>query len=228
MVRPPAQLGVDAETLAAAYPTLYHLAAADSWPSIMKHGLHSTKSLLDLFEVDGARRRALLSQHRANWETIKHARKGTAALRDQKPMSEKRLAAILQDGLTTSEWFELLNEFVFFWPTKKRLETMLSAYQGQRQTLITIDAASMLQDYQARLRLSAINSGATRPMARPRGRRTFLPLPEYPFDQRYAANKAGAVAEIVVEGSVKNIVKYVTAVFEVDNAGKTKRLWAPT
>ena len=45
-------------------PTLYHMAEGGSWPSIQRHGLRSTSALLDLFEVDGARREAILRRHR--------------------------------------------------------------------------------------------------------------------------------------------------------------------
>ena len=44
-------MGVTPEELAQAYPRLYHMADAQSWESIRKHGLLSTSSLLDLYEV---------------------------------------------------------------------------------------------------------------------------------------------------------------------------------
>jgi len=54
-------------------------------------------------------------------------------LRDNKPLSESKLAACLQDGLTPEDWYapedwyEILNGRLFFWPTSQRVETLLGA-----------------------------------------------------------------------------------------------------
>jgi hypothetical protein len=49
---------VDVDEFCERYPRLWHLADADAWPGIQRHGLLTTSQLLDRFEVvDLARRR---------------------------------------------------------------------------------------------------------------------------------------------------------------------------
>jgi hypothetical protein len=38
------------------------------------------------------------------------------------PMPPAALARILPDGYAPSEWYRLLNSFVFLWPDRERLE----------------------------------------------------------------------------------------------------------
>src|SRR5580700_3745553 len=119
-------MGVTPEELAATYPLLYHMADAESWPSIQKHGLLSTSSLLDLFGISGKERRDIESTRRPNSVEITSPKYGRAVVRDQKPLSESKLAKSLS-GCTVPEWYRLLNKRVFFWLTKSRLQTLLSA-----------------------------------------------------------------------------------------------------
>ncbi len=55
---------MDPRDLSQHYPVLYHMAEAGSWDSISEHGLLSTRSLIDLFEVDGDARDAILRARR--------------------------------------------------------------------------------------------------------------------------------------------------------------------
>jgi hypothetical protein len=198
------------------------MAYGGSWPSIQKHGLLSTTGLLDLYEIEGSARDSLELTHRQASVPISHPSYGRAVVRDQKPMSDSRLRSVLRDGTTVEEWYQLLNGFVFFWPTEARLETMRAAYEGQPQTILSVDSRPLLAQYASRVRLSAINSGATRPYARPRGRSTFLPMAEYPFPERRARGKASAVAEVLIERGVPNIHEFVVRVEEVDERGRKR------
>jgi len=180
----------------------------DAWPSISQHGLLSTQALLDLFEVNGDRRTALLTRRRPASVVLQHPLKGRAVLRDQIPLSETRLAACLQDGLTPQQWLSMLNSKVFFWVDPQRLETLrdADAYRGARQLVLTVDTESLVQADVGRIIVSDRNTGATRPFAHPRGRRTFLPL---------ADNGRRRIVELVVEGSVPDIVQHVTVATQI-------------
>lgn len=206
--------GVSIEEISNRYPVLYHMAEADTWESIRKHGLRSTSALLDLFEIDGERRMTIEREHRPDSVEISHRRYGKAVIRDQKPMSDADLTRCLID-LQPSDWYQTLNRHVFFWPTRKRLSTMLNArtYKSLKHTVLTLDTARLLADHQAQVRLTAINSGCTKPMARERGKQTFLPLDKYPFSERREKyGIANTVAEIAIEYSVPGIKKYVISV----------------
>ena len=106
--------------LAELHPRLYHMAAAESWPSIRRHGLLCASALLDLFGVRGCERERLERRHRTESVPIRHPEHGRAIIRDQKPMPPQRLEMIqcdgvpvLRDGLTSGKWYETLNSKVF-------------------------------------------------------------------------------------------------------------------
>src|SRR4051812_18981479 len=162
------------------------MAELGSQPSILKYGLLSTEALLDLFEIQGPQRDALLRQHRSESATITHPEHGTAIVRDQKPMNSTTLGKCLTD-MTPEEWYEHLNKRVFFWVSEDRLERMLAAgaYRDREHTVLELDTGGLLAAYLDNVKLSPMNSGATFPMgATPRGSRTFLSLAEYPWEDR--------------------------------------------
>jgi hypothetical protein len=217
---------VDQDEFIEQYPRLYHMAADGSWPSIREHGLLSTSALLDLFEIKGAVRHALESELRPNSVEISHAKFGKAIVRDQKPMSESALAECLTDGMSTWEWYRLLNKKVFFWPTKQRLASMLGArpYRKDPHVVLTVDTASLIRLHADGVWLSPINSGSTLYNPSPRGPSTFRLIADYPFDERRRARGAAdAVAEIAIEYAVPQIKALVVRVHRqrADNVVET-------
>jgi Family of unknown function (DUF7002) len=84
---------VTEDEFAARFPRVYHVAEAGSWPGIARHGLLSTSALLDLYGVDGGLRERLEGRRRAETHVLEDPEHGRAVLRDQKPLSEEKLAA---------------------------------------------------------------------------------------------------------------------------------------
>ena len=64
--------GISPEGFIARYPRLWHMAEAGSWDGIRERGLLSTTALLDLFEINGARRLELKSARRPASVAITH------------------------------------------------------------------------------------------------------------------------------------------------------------
>jgi hypothetical protein len=191
------------------------MAEDHTWPGIREHGLLSTRALLDLFEIVGDERTRLYSQHRPESVEIVHALHGRAVIRDQKPMPESRLRPALRNGITAREWYELINDRVFFWVSEHRLLRLLSAraYRDRVHTVLHVDTQRVVTDYRDRIKLTAINSGNTLPIARPRGLNTFLAIEAYPFEEiRRKRKVADAVAELSVKYSVPNVAEYITRV----------------
>jgi len=206
--------GVSIEEISGRYPVLYHMAEADTWESIKKYGLRSTTALLDLFQINGQERATIEKQHREDSVRISNKRYGTAVIRDQKPMTDAALKRCLVN-LRPTDWYQILNRHVFFWPTHKRLLTMLNAktYKSFKHTVLTLNTASLLKDHESQVRLTALNTGCTKPRAWPRGTKTFMPLDKFPFsDRRGKYGVANAVAEFAIEYSVPGIKKYVISV----------------
>jgi hypothetical protein len=202
------------------------MATGDSLESIFRHGLLSTTALLDLFEIQGPEREVIEDCRRPASVPITHPAHGYATIRDQKPISEKKLAKSLRDGLTPAAWYRRLNDKVFFWLTEKRLETLLNAreYRNTRRLILTVDSRPLLEAYREKVVLSPMNSGNTSPFAHPRGADTFLPLDSYPFEDR---RKRGLeiVVELGVLGGIPDVKQYVISADEVSEESVRRRVY---
>lgn len=219
---------MDVNEIIESYPRLYHMAASDSWDRLKAHGLRSTSSLLDLFEITGAEREAIESTHRPRSVTITHPQWGTAEVRDQLPLNEAKLLKCLR-GVTPREWYELLNGKTYFWLTYERVLKLLCAraYRGRIHTVLTVDSASLVRAYASDIRLSPINSGQTLYEPRPRGRDTFYTIADYPFAARRRARRgvANAIAELTIEGGVPDIERFVLRVDLMRDAAVIETLY---
>ena len=189
----------------AAYPRLYHMADAAAWPSIQRHGLLSTSALLDLYGVAGAERERIERQRRPGAIPITHFEYGLIHINDQHPMTDATLAPALID-MTPSEWYAHLNARVFFWVSEARLGRLLNTYRTRDKIVLVLDSAKILARYTAQIMLSPINSGFSLRFPQRRGRGTFLPLTDYPFETWVRKRGvADAVAECTVLGGVMQV-----------------------
>ncbi|MCY4151346.1 MAG: hypothetical protein OXE94_03810 [Aestuariivita sp.] len=202
------------EQLAESYPRLFHMAWQGSWENIRKYGLLSTQALVELYKLSPEQGGLLLQNHRPEWVEISCAGLGTATVRDQKPMSDKGVCTAL--GVNDPRpWYELLNSMVFFWPTKERLRTMMSAkaYIGMKHDLLVVDTKKLVDRHCDNIRLSRMNSGATKPFSHPRDLNLFKTFEEFPFgDRRKRCGVKKAVAEVCVLNSVRDIKDLVVDV----------------
>ena len=108
---------------------------------------------------------------------------------------------------------------VFFWPTRKRVETLLCAraYRNRSHTVITVDTLKLLEAHGKQTTVSRINSGAAVYKAVERGSMTF----------KSSANLLpnDGVAELAVEYSVPSVSVASCAVrVEEMECGVTKSL----
>ena len=200
------------EQLAEHYPRLFHMAWHGSWQGIREHGLLSTRSLVELYRLDPEESHTILRQHRPDWVEISCDGLGRATVRDQRPMDDKGVCRAL--GVNDpGQWYELLNSMVFLWPTIERLRTMMEAYAGMSHDLLVIDTAELVERHRDGIRLSPMNSGATKPFPHPRDLDLFKRFEEFPFDDRLKSHKrAKAVAEVCVVGGIRDIGEVVVDV----------------
>lgn len=209
------------------YPRLWHMAEDGSWPSILKHGLLSTSSLLDLYQVDGEEREAIERRHRPESVAISRPGLPGAVVRDQKPMSE---AVLLQrlDEMTPTQWYASLNSRVFFWPELYRLHNLLNAgpYRAAAQTVLTLDTRSVVDAYGDVIELSPINSGSTIMAAARRGPLTFSRIADYPGEPKRRVKPGHRnVAEVAVPDRVEPILDHVLTVHRVKDGAIMEELW---
>jgi hypothetical protein len=143
------------------WPRLFHMAEAGSWESIKTQGLLSTTALLDRFAIDGPRRLEIESQRRPESLEIGNGTSGRVWIRDNKPINETALRRTLQ-GMTLEEWYRTLNDRVFFWLTRRRLDKLRSAaaYRDRRHDILTVDTAALMNSHGDAVELCNLNSGA--------------------------------------------------------------------
>lgn len=206
-------MGITATELYKRYPVLYHMASFDSWLSITRHGLLSTKSLLNLFEVPEPRRTELLTKQRRTSVEITHPKHGKAVIRDQKPLSAKNLARCLK-GCSAEEWYRTLNERLFFWLDRERLYTLMSAseYVGKKHTVLQLDSAALVDKYGTQIMLAHMNTGNTRPYPHPRSPATFRSMSDYPYAERTRLADYSAIVELTVMDGVPDAKDFVIKV----------------
>lgn len=211
------------------YPYLYHMAEADTWESIKKLGLLSTLALTELFEITGTEKRQLVSERRPESVQICHPKYGIVTIRDNKPLADKKLLKWLIE-MSPREWYETLSRKVFFWTTKERLVTMLNAraYRNHKHTVITVDAALLIERNAERVTLTPINSGAMSFGGSPRGIGTFRTLDEWPDAEGPRSGKLiKPVVEVAVEHYISNMQDIAIRVDEMKGGRLVKRIWAP-
>lgn len=196
-------------------PTLYHMAERGSWPGIQRHGLLSTSALLNLYGVIGERREELEARRRPESVPVSHDGLAGAVIRDQKPMDDAGLSRCLADGMSPEDRYRLLNAKVFFWLTRGRLLRLVGArpYRDREHDVLELEAAPLVEAYRHAITLSPINSGATKPFARERGRTTFLPIDDYPYASwRQKRVRGERVVELAVDRGVLDVARFVRRV----------------
>lgn len=214
--------------LVESYPCLYHATGLKNWSTIQRHGLLSTSSLLDLFEVNHDRRVRLEYQRRPNSELLYHPERGKAILRDNRPISNAKLKRCLEDDLTPSDWYAILNRRVFFWTTCERLRRFLRVYRETEQLVIVVPTERMVEIHRDQIELTTINTGATRDIRHTRGRSTFTPLSDFDLDQVRRARRQSrdkVVAEVAVVDSIPTLTGMASVAVRISSGGTTEVIW---
>lgn len=214
------------EELIINHPLLYHMAEDESWPTIRKHGLMSTSAILDFLELRGEQRNQIESNRRPESILLKGKNDISIVIRDQKPMTDSALRRCLEDELSPSDWYEILNGRTFFWLTKERLNKLLCAgsYSESRHDVLVLDTRSLIQVHRDEITLSPMNSGNTRPFPHPRGFQTFLPISRYPYAYR-KSRRLEVVVELAVEYRVPDIQRHVVRVYSTTCNYKWTTVW---
>jgi len=203
---------MNVKDLIARYPTLYHMAEKDTWPSIKQNGLLSTTAVLDRYGINGQQRVSIEEGHRPEKMLIGPEQSGIV-LRDQKPMIPSRLSDALIDGTTPAQWYKFLNGRVFMWAQEARLFGLLGArhYRKLEHDVLTINSEALLGKYSQQVWLCRMNSGNTWPVPHKRGMNDFQRIADYPTMKTSLAPYK-EVVEVVVDYSIPDIADFVIEV----------------
>ena len=151
-------------------------------------------------------------------------------VRDQKPMSDTKLASCLTHGMTPADWYRELNHRVFLWATRDRLLTMVGAraYPAHPQTVLTISMRRLVDRYEDLIQVATINTGSTAYRAVFRGRDTFVPLGDFDYDaSRRKRGPQRAVAEVVVDYAVPDVRDLIVRVERWVDGVPSTVIWQP-
>ena len=126
----------------------------------------------------------------------------------------------LQDGISPTQWYELLNGKVFMWAEEHRLFGLLNArlYRALEHDVLTIDTASLMAAHEKDAWLCPMNSGNTFPIPHMRGKDTFRRIADYPT-RPGSLLPAKEVVEVVVDYEILDIENHVREVRRI--RGKT-------
>lgn len=203
---------MDTASFAQRYPTLFHMASEDSWPMIRRHGLLSTRAVVELYDPDPSVKAAILGGVRRSSFVLDDPGLGRIVVRDQLPL--KFLNECLHDGVTPQQFLDALNGRVYFWVSEQRVERLLGArvYRTKRHLILHIDTAALLKAHRRAVELAAYNTGSAHvPGVPKRGPDVFVPFDDYPFDywRRKRGRSGEAVVELTVPGAVPDVVSFV-------------------
>lgn len=213
------------EKLIELYPHIYHMAERGSWPSIREHGLLSSNEVTKCSGAQGEVKDRLRREHRAEKTSVQVPGVGTIVLRDQIPMPPNRIERTLPVGFSASDWYELINERVFFWAEKERLHRLLNArqYRHLEHDVLTIDTASLLSRHATKIQLCHMNSGNTYPAMVPRGPHIFKGIENYEVNSKGLPKKR--VVEITVLRGVVDIAEHVLEVRRMLGSAEIEKIY---
>jgi hypothetical protein len=206
------------------HPRLYHMAEADTWPSIKTRGLLSTSAVLDHFGMTGAERRAIEQGHRPTKLAVGPGAKDAIVLRDQLPMPPDRIARALGPETSVESWYAIINAKVFFWADETRLHILLNArqYRGLEHDVLTIDTASLVEAHAAQMWLCHMNSGNTFPYWTKRDPGIFKRIDAYPVNRNNKPVKP--IVEVLVDHAVPDIADHVVEVWRMRGSEQRFRI----
>jgi hypothetical protein len=215
------------EDLAERHPRLYHVTTPGAVRGMASRGLLPTSALLDLFEIVGERRAAIVDRPRKTEVVIEHPVLGKAIINDNSPLTIKALELCLDDGLCASDWLEMLNERVFFWADRDGVTRLLGARRNRDRTreVLVFDTLSLAREFGDLMELSPINSGATIRRAARRGLSTFAPIHAHSYPAWQALRgRRDRVLEVTVREGVPNINEHLIDVVTVQGGAPD---WVP-
>lgn len=200
------------EELADLHPRLFHVTEPGAWPTIKNHGLMSTATILDLFEVGDPLRSEVAYNCRPKQVPLSHSDHGQIVINDNKPMNEKALTKCLDDGLTPKDWLAILNSRVFFWSTEEGLSRLLGAKmnQGRERLVLILDTFRLARAYADQIEICPINSGSTIRKPARRGLTTFTPLKAKPYREwQKQRGQRDKILEVTVLGQVPDAEAFI-------------------
>jgi hypothetical protein len=173
---------------------LYHLTDKDNLNKIkLRKELLSTEAIVNQSSLGEKEKDEFLTQRRKT-HIVVEVGEDKYKIRDQRPISILNLIKCLTTGFSVKDFFRMLNDRVFFWPTVDRLKSHYNRYSSENPIIIKVSTGDLLK-INSNAQFCRLNSGATRSNsylngAPPqRGVGTFLPAKDF----KYSVSKVAEV-----------------------------------
>lgn len=185
-------------------PYMYHLTDRRNINSIMSDKkIFSTVSLVNSSEMENSSSFLKRRRDKESRNTPILVDGVSVYIRDQHPINSA-LYRCLTDGVCTVEQFIYhLNKRVFMWPSYKRMYNHFQTYKNDNPIILRFSTQVLFELNPNNIKLSKINSGATRCVGyyggnpAPRGLNTFKTFAQL------ADSKIGDIAEVTFENECK-------------------------
>ena len=205
--------------LAERHSRLFHATPAGAAQSILERGLYSAKDILHHWEVEPSLSACYLTCRRRLPVPLDHPERGLIVLNDNAPLSETKLAKVLDDGLTSANWLEMLNSRVFFFVSEAPLCRLKGARLNRERPkdVLVLDTERLALAYGHAMEIVPINTGNTNHQPARRGLSTFAALHGTNYQEwrwRRAKKSPDAIKEVAVRGSIPDIANFVLEVRE--------------
>ncbi len=201
---------MDVDQLAQRFPNLWHVTFADGWNGIQRHGF------LRAIDVLPKRCRALRTE-----PTCVDMADGTRImLRDQLRTRVDPTRSL--DGITPSEWWQLVNSRVYFFCRQREADTLVDSYLGREftQEVIKLRTKPLLEVVTKDIEVTTVNVGVfPRTKGPSRGRSSFIPLADYPLAD------APKIREITVVARVPATSTAITSIVRHEVDGHRSRVF---
>jgi hypothetical protein len=154
------------------YPSVYHVTYTSNLPGIRLNGFRSANALKRLARS--------ASGFRAESAPLFRKGLGYATLRDQGRMPPKSLRECLPINLSTDDWYQLVDDHIFFFFDEQKAEELFEKYiKLAPQSLLAAQTRDVLSAVGPSVRLTPINTGAVGRARAKRDADTFHPLDKW-------------------------------------------------
>ena len=136
---------------------------------------------------------------------------------DNLPLSEGRLARVLDDSLGVEDWMAMLNRRVFFWADERRVARLRDARENRSRDrlLLVFDTAGLAGRYADAIEIAPINTGATLHQPPRRGLTTFTPLGRMThaeWSRLRGLKQPDRIAEVTVTREIPDAMEFLLEV----------------
>ena len=195
---------MDIDELVIRFPRVWHATYPGGWEAIRTGGLQSSTALLEAAGRGDEAKAVRTESVRLSTPA------GDVVLREQVP--NKKDPSAYPDGLSTDDWWQLINRRSYLFAVREDLDQFVGAYleKGEAQEIITFETRRLLGPVSDHVEIAMVNAGAFPKATSPaKGKATFVTLPDFTAQPTRIREVTVTVPAEVTERAVISVVSVV-------------------